>query len=1025
MVADMSLEIVQYSPEGSPQGSPKDSPRENNQANKENQENLELGPAGSPRNSFPLRLPVRQAQQSEGAIEMEKERKQKGSSSVKNRTRPATPPGRSNSYQAPSTNVRVVCRLRPMSDKEIKVGTIPAATASMERKEVAVVRTLANGTRQVRSTFNFDDVLTDSCRQEDVFNATLRPLVGQVLAGYETTAFAYGQTGTGKTYTMEGDLDHDDGMGLVPRTATAIMDALASGEYSESSVTVSYLEIYNEELCDLLALPNSQQKLEVREGIGGVCCMGLSEVPVSTTQDVLNLVRRAQVQRRVAETRVNARSSRSHSIFTMKVRCRKPVAVGELENYGKLHLVDLAGSECAKKGGPVSVEDALTMRMNNAFGGLEEFPVQSAIRNADWERKNINQSLLTLGRVISALREGSGRVPYRDSKLTRLLQDALGGHCRTVIIATISPAYSVVDETISTLSYAEQASGIRNRPVASSLLRSFRPPPAAQTPSMPGVEMSGSSSGFGAREWAELEMKVAYLSHEASTAQAALANKYQETMEHAARAERLEGRVAALEENLVQAKLATAQEAFARQQLYDFAAQRTEDAKQLDDALDASLAYGGDLETRLHEQESNAKKSRLQAEKCHRSAAEEVIAASKVLQESSKDAGEAVGNLLQVQQGTCDLGAKLQEDQCELVKKLAETLRCGQDHSNMTVAALASKAKDALNAEAVRAAGALDAIEAAASATAEAAATGLSSCTAGSERRSQLFQEKAKAIRRDLAARREALKAAANRASTVLAAAAEAVSELSGLAEDSMTVAEEALVSLEEMEVEAAETACQEVSNLRSSVEDGVTKSIDSVTSSRQAAESATQQALTSWEAAESQCRILAVELEASFAEVTAEATATQEDGARSMAMRRRRGEEVAAEVLTSVGDLEVNATKALKQQAENLRQALAEKPLAAFQEKESSAEVQKPQSIKRPAVELIPMPSMEELAEKCQKQKGKANRTMNDENLVVPKFPYQRHGTPRSSSTGGKIGSTIAGAGRGALKELNHVTRA
>eukprot|EP00439_Symbiodinium_sp_Y106_P003211 s87_g1.t1 len=264
-----------------------------------------------------------------------------------------------------------------------------------------------NRPAKVRSTFHFDDVLTSFSSQEDVFRATLQPLVGQVLAGYETTAFAYGQTGTGKTYTMEGQLDSAEGRGLVPRTAAAVLEALAHPEFTESTVTVSYLEIYNEELSDLLATAERHPKLDLKDiGSGrGVCCQGLSEVEVHNMDDILEVVRRAQEKRRVAETRVNARSSRSHSIFTMKVRCQRRVAGGELENQGKLHLVDLAGSECAKKGGFIYPED--TSQAARLLAGQEE----------ERERRSINQSLLTLGRVITALREGSGRVPYRDSKL--------------------------------------------------------------------------------------------------------------------------------------------------------------------------------------------------------------------------------------------------------------------------------------------------------------------------------------------------------------------------------------------------------------------------------------------------------------------------------------------------------------------------------------------------------------------------------------------------------------------------------
>merc|ERR1719235_1021850 len=204
----------------------------------------------------------------------------------------------------------------------------------------------------------------------------------------------------------------------------------------------------------------------------GICCVGLSEGPVSSLADILDLVRTAQERRRVAETRVNARSSRSHCIFTMKVQCRRKVIGGELENVGKLHLVDLAGSENAKKASWGCDEmpsarhggRAASPGPGKMSGGMEQ----------ERERRNINQSLLTLGRVIAALREKSGRVPYRDSKLTRLLKDALGGSCKTVLIATISPALSAVEETISTLTYAEQAAGIQNKPVATSFLRMTR-----------------------------------------------------------------------------------------------------------------------------------------------------------------------------------------------------------------------------------------------------------------------------------------------------------------------------------------------------------------------------------------------------------------------------------------------------------------------------------------------------------------------------------------------------------------------
>eukprot|EP00928_Gymnodinium_smaydae_P045373 TRINITY_DN3025_c0_g2_i1.p1 TRINITY_DN3025_c0_g2~~TRINITY_DN3025_c0_g2_i1.p1 ORF type:complete len:871 (-),score=240.62 TRINITY_DN3025_c0_g2_i1:49-2661(-) len=425
-------------------------------------------------------------------------------------------------------NVRVVCRIRPMSEREKRGGAVPAATGSTERREVTVAR-MANGQRQVRSSFQFDAVLGSFSTQEDVFNSTLRPLIDQVLEGYEATAFAYGQTGTGKTYTMEGEADAPEARGLMPRAAAAVLDTLRDEKYTGRAVTVSYLEIYNEELSDLLAPAHLHQKLELMDTVSKrVCCVGLSEVRVESLSDILDLVRTAQERRRVAETRVNARSSRSHCIFTMKVATRQRVEGGELETVGKLHLVDLAGSECAKKAAWTSDESTPSSR--NAQ--------PSVIAEQERERRAINQSLLTLGRVIAAARGGSGRVPYRDSKLTRLLQDALGGSCRTVLIATISPAMVSVEETISTLTYADQASAIQNRPTASVSLRNVRGTGTV------GCEARGDGSGsagtFHGSEWAEVEMKLMYLQQEVEEAQSALARKQQEASELAERAQKAE-----------------------------------------------------------------------------------------------------------------------------------------------------------------------------------------------------------------------------------------------------------------------------------------------------------------------------------------------------------------------------------------------------------------------------------------------------------------------------------------------------
>ena len=246
---------------------------------------------------------------------------------------------------------------------------------------------------------------------------------------------------------MEGDTNSEDHQGVIPRALKDIFERLEDGNYQEHSVKVTYLEIYNEELCDLLwdsdgAVPTAGRKMsgkltiveDKKKNGRGTYCHGLREVQVTSVEDVLQILTEAQQKRQVAETRMNKQSSRSHCLFsvvihTVAVSC----AVGDerglvFDRTGRLHLCDLAGSECAKAAG--------------GEGSL------------DRERKNINQSLLTLGRVITTLQGPNAqnqRIPYRDSKLTRILQEALGGRSKTCIIATISPSQLSVEETLSTL----------------------------------------------------------------------------------------------------------------------------------------------------------------------------------------------------------------------------------------------------------------------------------------------------------------------------------------------------------------------------------------------------------------------------------------------------------------------------------------------------------------------------------------------------------------------------------------------
>jgi hypothetical protein len=169
-----------------------------------------------------------------------------------------------------SSSVQVVVRLRPLNEKEKKHGTLPVISASTNDKTVTVIK--GTGSRQARSSFSFDNVFTAFSTQNEVFDATLKPVIKDVMRGYESTVFAYGQTGTGKTHTMEGDLSNEAEHGIIPRSAKAIFETLKSPDYQAYSVTCSYLEIYNEELCDLLVDSNSQTKLDIMEGKNGPFC---------------------------------------------------------------------------------------------------------------------------------------------------------------------------------------------------------------------------------------------------------------------------------------------------------------------------------------------------------------------------------------------------------------------------------------------------------------------------------------------------------------------------------------------------------------------------------------------------------------------------------------------------------------------------------------------------------------------------------------------------------------------------------
>ncbi|KEG02948.1 kinesin family member 11 [Plasmodium vinckei vinckei] len=467
-------------------------------------------------------------------------------------------------------NIKVIVRCRPLNEKE-KNDINNEEVVKINNNEV--ILTINRSNEIYEKKYSFDYACDKNVDQKTLFNNYIFQIVDEVVEGFNCTLFCYGQTGTGKTYTMEGKIlehlknnenkkvdlndsinsdinyyyelcDNDD-TGIIFRVAKRIFDILNSRKEDKSikreralydtynytnhnninddinvdnkkkgikrpdmtgfdklidthdreqrketsspvlsnrnkmmeeenkynnkhynnindiimsnnsnnekssfdfNIKVSYLEIYNEELCDLLSpTTETNHKLRIYEDMTnknkGLNVDKLEEKCINSFEEIYYIICSAIKKRRTAETSYNKKSSRSHSIFTITLIMKDLNSEGEsITKIGKLNLVDLAGSENALK---------------SSYGNIK-------IRQQ--ECCNINQSLLTLGRVINALIENSSYIPYRDSKLTRLLQDSLGGKTKTFIVATISPSSLCIDETLSTLDYVFRAKNIKNRP---------------------------------------------------------------------------------------------------------------------------------------------------------------------------------------------------------------------------------------------------------------------------------------------------------------------------------------------------------------------------------------------------------------------------------------------------------------------------------------------------------------------------------------------------------------------------------
>uniref|UniRef100_A0A8C3WKQ8 Kinesin family member 27 n=1 Tax=Catagonus wagneri TaxID=51154 RepID=A0A8C3WKQ8_9CETA len=340
--------------------------------------------------------------------------------------------------------VKVAVRIRPLLCKEVL------------HNHQACVRVIPN-TQQIiigrDRVFTFDFVFGKNSTQDEVYSTCIKPLVLSLIEGYNATVFAYGQTGSGKTYTIGGG--HvasvvEGQKGIIPRAIQEIFQNISENPGIDFTIKVSYIEVYKEDLRDLLELESSVKDLHIREDEkGNTVIVGAKECQVESAEEVLSLLEMGNAARRTGTTQMNEHSSRSHAIFTISLcqveKNREAAKDGSWYSprhiVSKFHFVDLAGSERVTKTGNTG----------------ERFK----------ESIQINSGLLALGNVISALgdpRRKSSHIPYRDAKITRLLKDSLGGSAKTVMITCVSPSSSDFDESLNSLKYANRARNIRNKP---------------------------------------------------------------------------------------------------------------------------------------------------------------------------------------------------------------------------------------------------------------------------------------------------------------------------------------------------------------------------------------------------------------------------------------------------------------------------------------------------------------------------------------------------------------------------------
>ncbi|KAL7720227.1 Kinesin [Entamoeba marina] len=324
-------------------------------------------------------------------------------------------------------NIKVYVRVRPAKPKEDEIDI---------KTDKSII--VAN-----KKKYSFDAIFSKQSSQQFFYENAMSGFIDKVIEGYNCTFFAYGQTGTGKTYTMEGEENKE---GVIPRVVNELFDSLEK-KGLRYRMRVTHVEIYNEKVYDLLGENRKELSIRDKKDGSGAAADGATELTI-TRENIHQILAKSSSLRKTAATEMNPNSSRSHCIFTVIVQIIRDTELeGDFVVPGRIHCVDLAGSENSERAGVIG--DKVKQR----------------------EGISINQSLLTLNRVIMGVSKGDSYIPYRSSPLTRILQDALGGSSITAMVATISPSKIDFEETISTLEYAKQVRTIKNLPKQNERIR--------------------------------------------------------------------------------------------------------------------------------------------------------------------------------------------------------------------------------------------------------------------------------------------------------------------------------------------------------------------------------------------------------------------------------------------------------------------------------------------------------------------------------------------------------------------------